>query len=80
VHDEPLHLNAMDIGSERTMTVSANAYYQDEREAHALIATRAVDVHSMITHRVPLEGYQEAFELLLRDPKEAYKVVFQVSA
>lgn len=79
VHDVPLGLNAMDIGSERTMTVSANAYYRDEREAHTLIATHAVDVRSMITHRFPLEGYQEAFDLLLRDPKEAYKVVFQVS-
>lgn len=80
VHDVPLDLNGMDIGSERTMTVSANAYYRDEREAHALIASHTVDVHSMITHRFPLEGYHEAFELLLRDPKEAYKVVFQVSA
>ncbi len=79
VHDVPLDLNAMDIGSERTITVSANAHYRDEREAHELIAARVVDVRSMITHRVPLEGYQWAFDLLLRDPKEAYKVVFQVS-
>ncbi len=30
----------------------------------------------MITHRFPLEEFQQAFDLLLRDPKEAYKVVF----
>ena len=79
VHEVPLALNALDIGSERTMTVSANAYYRDEREAHDLIASHAVDVRSMITHRFPLEAYGHAFDLLLRDPKEAYKVVFEVS-
>jgi threonine dehydrogenase-like Zn-dependent dehydrogenase len=75
VHDVPLSVNALALGSERTMTTSSNAFYRDEREAHQLIETGAVDVRSMITHRFPLESCQHAFDLLLRNPKEAYKVV-----
>ncbi len=77
VHDTSLTMNAMDLGSERRMTTSSNALYQDEREAHALIASGAVAMTPMITHRFPLEEYEAAYELLLADPKEAYKVVFE---
>jgi threonine dehydrogenase-like Zn-dependent dehydrogenase len=58
------------------MTTSSNALYRDEREAHALIESGIVDVGSMITHRFPLEKFQPAFDLLLDEPKKAYKVVF----
>ena len=75
VHDVPLELSVSSLGSERTITTSSNAFYRDEREAHELIHTGAVDVHSMITHRFPLEAYQQAFDLLLHEPKEAYKVI-----
>jgi threonine dehydrogenase-like Zn-dependent dehydrogenase len=75
VHDVPLSVNALALGSERAMTTSSNALYHDEKEAHQLIETNAVDVRPMITHRLPLEAYQHAFDLLLRNPKEAYKVV-----
>ena len=78
VHDTPVHLNALELGSERVMTTSSNALYRDEREAHALIESGTVDVGSMITHRFPLGGFQQAFDLLLREPKEAYKVVFRM--
>ncbi len=76
VHDVPLHLNASALGSERSMTTSSNALYQDEREAHALLCEGAVDVRPMITHRFPLAQFQKAFDLLLQEPKAAYKVVF----
>jgi threonine dehydrogenase-like Zn-dependent dehydrogenase len=76
VHATSLELNALALGSERTMTTSSNALYRDEREAHELIRCGAVDVGTMITHRFPLEDYEQAFEPLLCDPKEAYKVVF----
>jgi len=76
VHDFTLQLNAMILGAERAMTTSSNARYRDEREAHELIASGAVDMSTMITHRLPLEAYQEAYELLLSHPKQAYKVVF----
>jgi threonine dehydrogenase-like Zn-dependent dehydrogenase len=76
VHDVPLHLQASALGSERTMTTSSNALYRDEREAHALLCEGAVDVRPMITHRFPLEQFQEAYDLLLQEPKAAYKIVF----
>jgi len=79
VHDLTLPLNVERLGSERTVTTSSNAYYRDEREAHALIASGAVDVRTMITHRFPLEDYQQAFDLLLRASREAYKVVFEMA-
>ena len=77
VHDVPVAIRASALGSERTITTSSNATYGDEREAHALICSSAVDVRPMITHRFPLARYQEAFDLLLREPKEAYKVVLK---
>jgi threonine dehydrogenase-like Zn-dependent dehydrogenase len=76
VHDAPLNLNVMALGSERTITTSSNATYANERQAHTLIESGAVDVRPMITHRFPLDEYEPAFDLLLRVPKEAYKVVF----
>lgn len=76
VHDTPVTLSPLALGSERTITTSSNAYYRDEVRAHELIASRAVDLRPMITHRFGLDGYQQAFDLLLRVPKEAYKVVF----
>jgi threonine dehydrogenase-like Zn-dependent dehydrogenase len=66
----------MALGSERTITTSSNALYRDEREAHELIRSRAVDVGAMITHRFALEDYRQAFDLLLAEPKQAYKVIF----
>lgn len=80
VHETQFAFNAIALGSERTLTTTSNAFYRDEREAHALIASGAVDVKPMITHRFPLEDFAQAFELLLRVPKEAYKVVFEVGA
>lgn len=71
-------LNLAALGSERRVTASSNAFYADEREAHRLIETRGVDVRSMITHRFPLESYAEAFDLLARAAREAYKVVFEI--
>lgn len=77
VHNAPLPWNAMAMGSERTATTSSNAFYRDEQEAHALIASGAVDVQPMITHRFPLDEVQAAFDLLLSTPKQAYKVILQ---
>ncbi len=76
VHDIALSVNAMDLGSERRMTTSSNALYRDEREAHELIASGAVNMAAMITHRFPLEDFADAYALLLAEPKQAYKVVF----
>jgi threonine dehydrogenase-like Zn-dependent dehydrogenase len=78
VHDTLINLNAAWLGSERSMTTSSNAYYADERRAHKLICAGTVDVRPMITHRFALEEYQQAFDLLLGEDREAYKVVFEL--
>jgi L-iditol 2-dehydrogenase len=77
VHDAALDLRASVLGSERTLTTSSNAYYDDEKEAHELISSGTVNVRSMITHRFRLEDFQQAFDLLLAEPRKAYKVVFE---
>lgn len=77
VHDESVKINALMLGSERSFTTSSNAYYRDLTEAFELLNSRNLDVKPWITHRLPLENYQHAFDLLLQDPKAAYKVVFE---
>jgi threonine dehydrogenase-like Zn-dependent dehydrogenase len=77
VQDLPVGWNLMALGSERRLTTSSNALYRDEREAHRLIETHEVDACAMITHRLPLEAYAEAFDLLMRGDRQAYKVVFE---
>ena len=75
VHSASLSLNAALLGSERTITTSSNAFYDDVREAYDLIFSRQVQAGPMITHGFPLAEYQQAFDLLLSTPKQAYKVV-----
>ena len=75
VHDSPVTLNTMWVGSERTITSSSNATYADVREAYDFICSGLVNVGPMITHRLRLSQYSEAFDLLLKSPKEAFKVV-----
>jgi 2-desacetyl-2-hydroxyethyl bacteriochlorophyllide A dehydrogenase len=77
VHDTPVHLNAASLGSERTITSSSNATYADVRQAYELICSGHVNVGPMITHRLPLEQYATAFDLLLRSPKEAFKIILE---
>ena len=75
VHDAPVALNAALLGSERTLTSSSNATYADVREAYYLICSGKIDVRPMITHRLALHEFARGFDLLLRSPKEAFKVV-----
>lgn len=77
VHDEPLEFNAQLLGSERTITTSSNAFYEDLNKAYELLNSGILDVKPWITHRLPLEDYEKAFNLLLQSPKAAYKVVFE---
>jgi len=76
VHEAPTNLSMAALGSERALTTSSNALYRDEREAHRLIESGTVDMERMISHRFALDDYQEAYDLLLAEPKQAYKVVF----
>lgn len=77
VHNTTVNFDAAVLGSERTLTTSSNAFYSDLKEAFNLLNSGKIDVKPWITHHFPLEDYQRAFELLLKSPKEAYKVVFE---
>ena len=75
VHDSTATLSLLAIGSERMITTSSNALYRDVARAYELLYARQVNVRPMFTHRLPLEQFQQGFDLLLREPKEAYKVL-----
>jgi len=77
VHHTEINFNALSLGSERTITTSSNAFYQDLKDAFELLKSGTIDVNPWITHRLPLEDYARAFGLLLQSPKAAYKVVFE---
>ena len=77
VHSTIIRLNALELGSERTITTSSNAYNRDLQTAFALLNSRCINVKPWITHKFPLEDYARAFDLLTRTPKAAYKVVFE---
>lgn len=76
VHSMQVALDPALLGSERTFTTSSNGFYSDVAEACELIYSRRVNTGAMITDRLPLGEYQKAFERLLGNPKQAYKVVF----
>ena len=77
VHGASVNFDMRALGSERTITTSSNAYYRDLTKAFELINSGVVDVKPWITNRFPLENFQDAFDLLLQNPKQAYKVVFE---
>ena len=77
VHHTTVNFDAAVLGSERTLTTSSNAFYKDLMDAFDLLNSGKINVEPWITHRFPLEDYQLAFRLLLKTPKQAYKVVFE---
>jgi threonine dehydrogenase-like Zn-dependent dehydrogenase len=80
VHDAAFRGNLQHLGTERVWTSSSNATYADVREAFRLICSAEVSTEPMISHRFPLAQYQIAYNLLLAEPKQAYKVVLTPSA
>jgi threonine dehydrogenase-like Zn-dependent dehydrogenase len=76
VHGTSLNINMQTLGSERTITTSSNAFYSDVTKAFELLNSNKINVQPWITHRLPLEEFEKAFDLLTRSPKEAYKIVF----
>lgn len=77
VHSATIEINALALGSERSLTTSSNAYYSDLKEAYELLDQGSVAVDAWITHRFPLEDFNDAFDLLTQSPKAAYKVVLE---
>lgn len=78
VHGGEVTLNAALLASERTITTSSNAFYGDVAEAYELVFSGQVQAAGMISHTLPLEEFQRAYDLLLAKPKQAYKVVFSM--
>jgi (R,R)-butanediol dehydrogenase/meso-butanediol dehydrogenase/diacetyl reductase len=77
IHSAPLNIDALCLGSERTISTSSNAFYSDLEKSFEMLNSGVIDVLPWITHRFPLEGFADAFEKLLSSPKMGYKVVFE---
>jgi L-iditol 2-dehydrogenase len=76
VHERPVSLAPVALASERRLLTSSNNRYADFPAAIELLASGAVRVEQLITHRFPLTEAPRAFEMLLRSGREgAYKVV-----
>lgn len=77
VQDRPLSISPKDLGCERTITSASNALYGENAESIDLISRKAVDVERIITHYAGFNDFLATFDLLLKDPKEAFKVVLR---
>ncbi|GAB1483606.1 (R,R)-butanediol dehydrogenase [Treponema sp.] len=75
VQDQPLTITAKDLGCERIITSSSNALYKENDEAIRMIVKKQIEVEKIISHCTTFDGFLDAFALLLKDPKEAFKVV-----
>jgi threonine dehydrogenase-like Zn-dependent dehydrogenase len=75
VHDEAASVNLAAFGTERRITTSSNATYDDVVTAYKYIYEGIVDVKPWLTHRFPLNEFRAAFQLLLADEKQAFKAV-----
>ena len=78
VQDIPLTLNNHLLSGERTITTASNALYSENKEAIKTIIEGRFDVTGIITHYTTFDTFMDDFNLLLKDPKEAFKVVLRV--
>lgn len=76
VHKTEIKFNAMAMSSERTITTSSNAHYNDVKTAYDLINSGRISVKPWITNHFSLSEFRDAFDLLLAPEKKAFKVVF----
>jgi L-iditol 2-dehydrogenase len=72
----PLPVNQLFWRNEITLTSSYAANYHEHATAMELIRLKRVDVHVMITHRLPLEETPEGFRLV-EEAKESLKVIIE---
>jgi L-iditol 2-dehydrogenase len=76
VHDKPIALAPIALASERRLVTSSNNRYGDFPAAIDLLASGAVRVRHLVTHRFALTEAPRAFDMLLKSGRdEAYKVV-----
>jgi L-iditol 2-dehydrogenase len=76
VHDAPVRFAPTALASERRLVTSSNNRYAEFPAAIELLASGAVKVRHLVTHRFPLQEAPAAFDMLLRSGRtSAYKVV-----
>ncbi len=75
LHDTRISLNALALGAERSILSSSNTTYQEYAETFEIINSQKLDLSPIVTHRSTFDTFMDHFNLLLKDPKEAYKQV-----
>ncbi len=63
------------VGGERVIRGSQTYGPEDVQKALDLIASRRVDVSALITHRMPIEKIQQAFEMIHKHLEDSVKVI-----
>jgi len=77
VHDIEMNFSSTAIGSERRVATSTNATSKDVSAAVELIYSGRIDVKPWVTHKFPMESYQDAFKTLLAYPKKAFLAILE---
>ncbi len=67
------------MSAERVFTTSSNALYAEIKESVELLVSKDIPFEDIITHRCTFETFKETFELLLTEPKKAYKVILEIN-
>jgi len=76
VHEKELPIEPIWFSGERKILSSANNKYSDFPRAIELMASGAIKVKPLITHRFTLREAQQTFQVMLhKDREQAYKVV-----
>ncbi len=76
VHDVEISLNALDLGSERSMRTSCNFLPEEFPLALPLVSSGQIQVKPWITHRFPLHDIVKAFDIALnKEENGAFKVI-----
>jgi len=76
VHEKELPIAPIWFSGERRIMSSANNKYSDFPRAIKLMASGAIKVKPLITHRFPLREAKQAFQVMLhKDREQAYKVI-----
>lgn len=76
--DTNIVLPKSSMSAERVFTSSSNANYHEIAESVDLIVSNRIPVEKIITHHCTFANFIETFALLLREPKEAFKVVLNI--
>jgi threonine 3-dehydrogenase len=79
LYNQPVTFNPSDaiMKAIRIHTITGRKMFSTWETVTRLLAKGKVDLEPLITHRFPLEQFDDAFQSMIR--REAIKVVFEVS-